>query len=900
MPLAWLRPVHASRVHPDGPQRLFGQFQRNLLFVGTGLLSVLMLLGLAAMIGFQIDRYHGRMVEEFARARLLLEQSLGQHDMAQTRLADMAEFAWSHRGATLPSSEPLRDRYLAQGQFHSSSTDELGGVRTAVGLGTESWHPAELERYLQLNRSLSLIGRLADSEHTSAANTYFFDPSGRFLSLHPDATSGDGRHTLDETGREDLFNHLRTHAKLPSPHSAQDQIPALRSMAEQNRPRLAYGPHPFTKVPSLVTTLHARTASQPIGLFVSFEPMLHIEDVLRRSGSGHLALVGADGFIVASTHATGLPPQAALREVAAVSHDPVTIATLQRNGFVMLASSVPGTPWDLVESYSWRDVVADGRHLLGIGSLLILGSLAALWILVLRLNRRWFHPALQQMDKLYESESLCRMVVERTPTALCLLAPGQSEPLLSNPAMQELMAVAGSSGVRLADCLRAGYLQQRHGELASTEVRFPLTLQPSNGAAPRYLHVEAEQTYGPSQAAVLFSIQDVTALAAREQVQLQAREQAEAESRAKSAFLATVSHEIRTPLHGILGHLELLDRPGLEAPQRMRIQRIRQSADSLLDIIRDVLDLSRMEFEPLGVEPVLFEPETLLERVALLFAPLAYAKGVELDYTIDRTVAGHLRGQEEQIERVLRNLTSNAVKFTGSGRVELRIRQTGDGSMVRLHVEVADSGIGLSVSQQERLFRPFSQADDSIRGRFGGSGLGLFLCRQLCDSMGGAISVQSTLGVGTLFTFEVPVEIVEDAVTAQPLAGHRVLLVSTSSIWRAELGRRLRQWGAQVQEHDPGELSCLDTPPDVPLVIFERGENQPSTEQVLGWGRPTIRVRVDGPLQPARTLDGWILSAYASEALLSILQAGAIPPPAVDGAPASHPLELSQLAPPAP
>ncbi len=902
-PATGLRRPASEVTRDEGARLLFGKFQRNLLFAGTGLLSVLMLMALALMIGLQVDRYHARALDDFARVRLALEQALGEHDMAHARLANMAEFAWGHQTSLLGASPgPLRDHYLQGGEHLLHPADESSGARIALGVGTDQWHPADLERYLQLNRSLSLIGRMADSDHTSAENTYFFDPSGRFLSLHPGIRPREAQQLPDQRRRQALFEHLRRHANLPSPHSAQDQIPALASVSGVDRPQLSSGPHPFTRSPSLVTTLYARDGTRPIGVFVSFEPIAHIEDVLRRSSSGRLALVGTDGSVVASTDGAGLPTQEVLRELVALARDSTSVTNLQRNGHVMLATAVPGTPWDLVESYDWRDVLADGRHLLGIGSLLILGSLIGLWVLVLRLNVRWFKPALRQVDQVFESESLCRRVVERTPTGLCLLAPGVAEPLLINPAMQALVVLAAASGVRMAECLRAGCTQQRRlQDGADTPIRFSLTLHPSNGEPPRHLHVEAEPTTGNGREAMLFSVQDVTVLAAREQAQLHAREMAEAESRAKSAFLATVSHEIRTPLHGILGHLELLDRPGLDASQRMRIQRIRQSADSLLDIIRDVLDLSRMEFEPLEAESVLFEPEVMLERVALLFAPLAYAKGVDLDYSIDASVAGHLRGQEEQIERVLRNLASNAVKFTGSGRIQLRMRQTGNAAHARLQVEVADSGIGLSAAQQERLFRPFSQADDSIRGRFGGSGLGLFLCRQLCDSMGGTITVHSTQGVGTLFSFEVPVEEIDDATEAQPLAGRSVLLLSASPIWRAELARRLRRWGGQVHELEhPDELARVDLPAAVPLVVFERGEARlPATAAVEAGGRqvrPVVHVRVDGPLRPAAVGGGWDLSAYASEGLLRILQTCTDPPPRGDGGASGHPLESSQSA----
>jgi two-component system capsular synthesis sensor histidine kinase RcsC len=882
---------------------LLGQFQRNLLFAGTGLLSLMMLLALGLMVGVQVDRYHTQRVDDFTRVRLLLEQELGRHDSDHARLATMAEFAWRHHAdAPGVSGDVLRDRYLADSEHLRIAGDARSGARTALGLGTAHWQPAELERYLQLSRALSLIGRLTGNDGSPADNAYFFDASGRFLSLHPGVDKGRLQRALGLSDRQTLFNHLRKRANLPAPSSAQDLIPALRGVGQDRRAQLSFGPHPLSGEPSLVTTFYARDGAHPIGVFVTFEPMSRLERLLRQTSSSRLALVGTDGHAVATTDGGGLPPQPALRAVVAQADDSTTVTTLRQNGHVMLASSVPGTPWALVESYSWRDVLDDGRHLLGIGSLLILLSLVTLWVLVLRLNRRWFQPALRQMDTVYESERLCRTAVAESPTALCLLVRGRAEPLLCNPAMQALLDMVGQGGVRIIECLRAGYAQYRGAdETGEIAVRFPLTVQPVGGTASRHLWVEAVAAGGAQADALLFSVQDVTALADREHEQVVARERAEAESRAKSAFLATVSHEIRTPLHGILGHLELLDRPGLEAPQRMRIQRIRQSADSLLDIIRDVLDLSRMEFEPLEVEPVVYEPEVLMERVALLFAPLAYAKGVDLDYRLDPAVPAQVRGQEEQVERVLRNLASNAVKFTGSGRIELRAHVCHVGAEARLCFEVADSGIGMSGAQQARVFQPFTQADESIRGRFGGSGLGLFLCHQLCSSMGGSIHVHSTQGVGTLFSFDVPLQAVIEVAAAQPLIGRSVLLLSPSPIWGAELERRLQRWGMQVQRLTAAsELAGLDVPSGVPLVVFERGESHLLAASGAGCPRTVIHVRVDGPLRPEPVADGWVLSAYAAEALLRVLQRQDLMNSVVHGMDVPVELELSHSAQAAP
>lgn len=241
--------------------------------------------------------------------------------------------------------------------------------------------------------------------------------------------------------------------------------------------------------------------------------------------------------------------------------------------------------------------------------------------------------------------------------------------------------------------------------------------------------------------------------------QRQAKLAAEAASRAKSTFVATMSHEIRTPLNGMLGHLELLSLSPLETAQRERLGRVRLSADALLGIISDVLDFSRIEAGQMDIDPVRFELRPLIEQVAMLFAPAAERRGLKLDFGIDSALESGYVADAHRIRQVLSNLLGNAVKFTESGRISLRAslgNAPADGP-IRLRFDVVDSGIGMSDDQLPGLFEPFSQADASISRRFGGSGLGLALCRQLAQLLGGSIDVRSTPGVGSAFTLEVPV-----------------------------------------------------------------------------------------------------------------------------------------------
>ncbi|MEO5960388.1 MAG: ATP-binding protein, partial [Opitutaceae bacterium] len=481
-------------------------------------------------------------------------------------------------------------------------------------------------------------------------------------------------------------------------------------------------------------------------------------------------------------------------------------------------------------------------------------------------------PMREMQDKIKQQEARFRSIFELVPIGLSWFAANrQSETQIVNTAHARITGVsveksrvpgAYGSATHPEDNIRQ---QALTSQLYSGEIdRFTLE--------KRYIHPDGKLVWAvltvqmvvdpvTTERQQIASLVDITELKHQAAELGAAKEAAEAANVAKSQFLAMMSHEIRTPMNGVIGMTSLLLDSKLSAEQRDYVETIRNSGDSLLTIINDLLDFSKIESGRLELEQVDFSLRDCVEGALDLLAPRVAEKGLDLLYEITDGVPGSVRGDPTRLRQVLVNLLGNAVKFTARGEVALSLsaHPKADGR-TELEFAIRDTGIGIPPEGIARLFQSFTQVDASTTRRFGGTGLGLAISKKLAELMGGRMWVESTVGHGSTFRFAATVE----AVTSRPrpwlaqgagqLSGRRLLVVDDNATNRRILSEVAVGWGMTVRAAVSGAEA---------LAWLAKGES--FDVAVLDMQMPAMDgVQLAGEIRKLRPADGMPLVMLSS------------------------------------
>ena len=287
------------------------------------------------------------------------------------------------------------------------------------------------------------------------------------------------------------------------------------------------------------------------------------------------------------------------------------------------------------------------------------------------------------------------------------------------------------------------------------------------------------------------------------------KERIEQTGRAKDDFMARMSHELRTPISSVIGFIRLLEKSPLNDGQREYCRIILSASSLLLRLIDDILDFSKFQSDNLTLERISFNPELCIEDVIEMQAPAAAQKGLEIELQCEAQWPLLLMGDPTRFSQIISNLISNAIKFTEKGRVQVRLSGCQEQGRTRLRIDIEDTGIGIAAAELRTLFQPFAQADTSISRRFGGSGLGLVICKRLVDMMQGELTLSSVSGQGSQFSIELCLDQAPES-PIPSLPGLNILLCCSDPECSQQLERQLSDWGCRV-DAIPGRQQLVST-----------------------------------------------------------------------------------------
>lgn len=602
-------------------------------------------------------------------------------------------------------------------------------------------------------------------------------------------------------------------------------------------------------------------------------------------GIGDFVLLDSHGRRALSNHASAGPPMRWMQKHAddqfafvwshAVPHGLALVKGLGDDG------------WRLVYHVPMSLMLGDIAIHLGMSLLLCIAALAALRMLMRRIDRQLIQPAHRQQRQMVENLNFCSTVFDLAPVGICVLRSGDGLVMLENQLARDWLGTNTGKDDWVASwrtALDRGASPAHLHRGVDFTTRSGRQLQVLY-AATRYLDADV----------LLCAFNDISHHRQIQAALSSAKQAADDANQAKSAFVATMSHEIRTPLYGVLGTLDLLGNTALDARQARYLRTIQQSSSVLLKLISDILDVSKIESGRLNLAVAPFSPRELAEATVRAYAAAAAAKNLQILVSTDPRLPAQAIGDADRVRQVLGNLLSNAIKFTDSGRVLLRVRcETCDGGTTLVSWQVTDTGIGIEQAEQAQLFEPFKQVP--AQGNLEGTGLGLSISDHLVRLMNGSLRVVSEKGLGSSFTMTLPLTVAEGdhgpsepCLAAEPpvyVRGPLLELNGNACQW-------LRSWGATARVYpDHGR------PVETGAILVDAG---PSLLPRAQWEGPRVVASEDADELPqfdpddANCMTVSMFSIHAIGRAIEMLQRGRHVSSPPDANPGLKPLDLDVL-----
>lgn len=505
-----------------------------------------------------------------------------------------------------------------------------------------------------------------------------------------------------------------------------------------------------------------------------------------------------------------------------------------------------------------------GKDLLNnavISGIICLLAIITLLILLRRMNRQVIKPAEQYYQQLADSVAFNGTLIQLAPIALCVIRCQDNQVILENQLARQWLGEDKSS-----EDWNGSWRQVIQNDKDSDTILKNKTEQSSVFTTTENRHLEMLYTFARYRGndVLLCAFNDISSYSQAEAAWSTAKKAAEEANQAKSLFLATMSHEIRTPLYGVLGTLELLSLTQLNSQQEHYVKTIQTSSSILLQLINDVLDVSKIESGQTKLNQIRFSPLELTESTIRTYADTATRKGLQIYICVDSNQPMYVLGDAPRISQILNNLLNNAIKFTDSGRIFLRLRvNEHQGQQVKLTWQITDTGNGISQDAQKRLFEPFYQAGKHSNA-IAGTGLGLTICAHLAHLMQGDIQVVSEVGLGSSFSLTLPLTVTEgddDGLFPRLLPAPPVFVRSKSKELIDSACCWLRRLGATAHP-----LPAQQTLPSIPGAILV--DIAPQDTKSLRWKGPRVTTTANGNLQPQLESENtWIVTQFSIRAL---------------------------------